>query len=610
MDQGKQTNEAHISVWDHPESRIAYLEAVMNGTDWRACVYAPPHSPHAEKTLLELGSALKKRGYDTAMNIDEHGNHNLHIHRFSDRPSLMEAVHEMGFAKGIGYSLTHPGETASNLYQGAKDGINYTTANTARLLGGFYMAGDAAMWSAPFFEQKTKSNIEETLHKTNKIPNRLAGMYGALALLQSAIYIGYAQDGHEKQTDALNGAFSDGMKTGYKHLDISKWHNHSDKESLQEKTLLNNVNQMLHDHPIGIGAAAQVLAGAITVGSGALRFKNINAMKKSGKYNGETQKEALKTINEHFTSSKTDMGFGALTAASWTILPQPSREEGEEKTSILHNIADKPAKISAPMSAIASLSGITSGFKRGNAATIGGQGIYLMGDATMFLLKSSEYGASGKNAESLMIEAASHFMHESPMIFGEPEQQEFTQHLARYMVQQLDDVVHEDMPKLIETVATGINDELSTMPDKADAFIASVAMLAEHFPENKRTGVIQQLSESIAEMPGVFMDKEVLSQKVTEKLEHLPHQHTASKLPSMHTLAPHITTLLAHLPPMQAANNANALYETLMPHMKTTAHDQTIFTKNMMDYTAEVSGIPPHIIKSQLATEASSQRGI
>ena len=228
MDQGKQTNEAHISVWDHPESRIAYLEAVMNGTDWRACVYAPPHSPHAEKTLLELGNALKKRGYDTAMNIDEHGNHNLHIHRFSDRPSLMEAVHEMGFAKGIGYSLSHPGETASNLYQGAKDGINYTTANTARLLGGLYMLGDGVMAAVPWFAEnnaaKSSNPLEQTVQKDTKTAGKLSRLYGPLALLQSAIFMAYAHDGFEKQQTELSDAFNDGMQSGYKHLDISKWH--------------------------------------------------------------------------------------------------------------------------------------------------------------------------------------------------------------------------------------------------------------------------------------------------------------------------------------------------------------------------------------------------
>jgi len=618
LNQGTHTHEARISVWDHPESRIAYLESVMNGADWRACVYAPPHANNAENTLIELGSALQKRGYETQLKIDEHGNHALHIHHFNDRPKFLEAIHDMGFAKGIGYGISHPNEALSNLYQGAKEGVGYTTANTARLLAGLYLLGDVVLTPTEWFDKHKKSATAEVvapelktvstdIKAATKLPARLASFYGPLAILQSVIYMAYAKDGHEKQQQDLDDAFSKGMQSGYKHLDINQWHNPQNEEAFEPDSMFGKVQNMMKNHPIEAGAIAQIVAGYSVAGANLLAFKNIRALQNGG---GHKTVEAAKELAEQASSKLTYAAFGGLTGTSWAILPTANRAEGEEKTSVFHHITDNPAKISATFSTAGSLFGLKSAMTDKNKAKYAGQGLYLLGDATMFLLKSTEYGKKGAGMESLMIEAASHFMQHSPMIMGDGEQLEFSQHLSRYMVQQLDEVEKSDMPEMIKNVSKGIVEQMKDMPDKTDAFISRLTSLIETFPDNKREQVSQSLSESVASLPGVFIEASVLHNAIAEKIDHMPNRNSSDKTPSMHDLAPHITKVLSQLPPMQAANNANILYETLAPHMRTTAHDETVFAKNMMDYSAEVSGIPPHIIKSQLSTPSLPNRNM
>ena len=135
-----------IYIFDHPESKIRFLEASLVGDDWRAAIVIPSNeSADAEQHAREMEAEFQKRGYATSIDSDGTGNTLLHIHHFGTTSSPLDVVREMGLGRGTSFTIGHAGQLTGAALTGAANFFSYVIKEPARLFNGIYLSGDAFM---------------------------------------------------------------------------------------------------------------------------------------------------------------------------------------------------------------------------------------------------------------------------------------------------------------------------------------------------------------------------------------------------------------------------------------------------------------------------------
>ena len=101
-------NRKQVYIYDHPESKIRFLEQTLADKDWRATlVYA-----NTDATALAEREHAKQqfaaRGYAVREGKTEQGEPTLELHHLGEGSSPHEIIQELGVGRGVGKLLMHP----------------------------------------------------------------------------------------------------------------------------------------------------------------------------------------------------------------------------------------------------------------------------------------------------------------------------------------------------------------------------------------------------------------------------------------------------------------------------------------------------------------------
>lgn len=601
----QQRPESYVKIWDHPESRIAFLETTLRGQDWHAVIY--PQQGEGSMSLEDIQKKLERRGYATQIQLSSNDEPSLLVHHLGDEAGFNQSIQELGLVKGSAHSIKNIGVPIGQAVSAVKGAVHHTTSDRARLMSALYLCGDVLNTISGW----TNHGIKETSH--NAYADSLYGFGNALSALQSLIYMGYAEAGSAVQQRQLTKQYTHALKQGYDPIDTGHW----DVTLHDKHGLVGKIDSVLRHHPIEAGAISQILGFASVAASGGLRLNQ-------DRHRLETASaKERKSLEQSIKSGKFDIIAALTSCASWAIIMHPPKPKEHDQTNetltelnIWEKVKENPARLSATLSGFSSILGIASAGARGNNWQRAGQGVWMAGDVAMFTVRTDNYGKKGATKEDHAAEAAAAFIATSPIVLGSDELHQFVRKVSDHLAEQIlhDKSDDEPDPKELHTVSRNIM--LATMQNlvgkqlRATHIAHSIAQMAWKFPEACREGLLDSLTEAIAEAEGVYIKQDELRSMASQDLENIRqtiNNGSPAEPPSMLDISPHISSIVLDLPPMCAAVNASRLYDAVKPLMKCSARDSDHLQRAMEQQVAEASQLPPHSITALQRAVAPNQ---
>lgn len=602
-----------LRIWDHPESRITFLETVLKDKDWEAIVYAAPTSADTTdepaKSLEEIQKDLRKKGYQTTLGVDEEGTPALSIKHFGSERGLVTNIKDLGLTEGTARTIDHLPDTLSHTVSQVKDGAAYIAGDKARILGGFYILGDILQTFSGAFNKKegveeaSKSLTESVKHFIDEYKNpanRLQSGAGLMALTQSLVFMFFAKDGSEMHLNRLSAQMQNALENGVAPSDVLKYEQPDGQKSHNP---LNGVKSFLERHPIETGASIQIAGGMM----------NITGYAKRKQLEYKNDPEKLRGANFGMAGS-------VASIAGWLMMMY----KGEHSPENIDQDSKKPNLFQRHPEAFASATEIAAnglqmmgGFSTQNPLVVASQMSFMLGDATMFFMKNNDYGAAGIAQVDMTAKAATKFITMMPMVLGQQEEQQFITDLSGYLARQmLEDQMDKMKPggqllnaeqnedeiskKLAADLGRAIRKELAGKDRKLTAIVNEAANIAHQFPDADQPHVIDKLADTITGMAGVCMQREDLRNLIDAEERTLVMIDagggtTINNRPRMQDLAGNISTIVLALPPVNATENATKLYDALTSEIQVSKNDALYMQQALKERTAQASGLPAHI---------------
>lgn len=570
-----------ISIYNDPESKVHFLETLLDGKDWSANIIISdkllPSNVNKEQYAKKLEEKFTKEGFSSEIKQDEHGHVLLHLHHIGDDTSFHSTIEKMGLIKGTGYALTHLNAPLSKALSQAYHYAEYIIKEPARLFSGIFLLGDVMLIASGakakgkadsgYFIQRQIENI-----KALKNPeNALQSTAGILALMQSLIFIKYANNGSELAYDELKTRFNAGKKTGVDPLNITQWANDSNASSSELTTALKR-------HPIEAGALSQIFGQVAFAGA------NLIDLNKKSKAHVHTPEE-IKGLHFNIMSA-------LISISSWFMFmknPQHHEQKADWNSAPLtrgwQEFEEHPERFASITTAAASMMGLWGAIKKGNKPQQYAEGLWLIGDAVLFFTKKNHYGNVAARLEEPMIHAATQFIGEIPIALGSNATKQFVKDLSKVLAEKS---IKENIEKkhiqlsandfknqiteLSTAIELGVHDNLAKNHSHYDKLINQSARLIERFDSNKRDDIAQALSSSLSAATGVYASKEEIATSLKSAI-NAQLSIGASPPLTLKDLLPNIRTIVSATGSMSATFIGLAVYEAIAPHIQTSRND-------------------------------------
>jgi hypothetical protein len=618
LNEALQKPAAHrLRIWNDPESRIAFLETVMEGKDWEAVIYEPPKgTPAAEKphhSLEEIQKELRKKDYITDLGMDDEGNRTLTVKHFGKERGFITNIQELGLVQGWHRTWDHLPETFSASVKTTKDFGNYIVGDKARFLSGLYIAGDLMMMAASAISKSPDAKTDPFLVKMKRPEQALHFAASILSLGTTLILMNYGRDGSEIRLDELRKHMDDALGHGVAPSDVLKYKG----EDIKKEG--NFVDKFIKQHPLETASTFQILTGLANLGSGYYSMKVPE---------NRSDPAAMKNI-------KYSMAGSATSIAGWGLLAAPVQNLKDQNGDPAF-IAKYQEECVSTVQILASLlrmhgaraSESTTGEKnKGNAWTMASEGTFILGDMTMWFLNAKEYGAHGAANPDMTAHAASTFISSMPMVLGQEEEQKFIGDLSNYLARQM---VEEQMgteegrkkadgknedemtAELAGKISKATRKELMGKERKLGVIVNAAANIAHAFPDAQQDTVIDALTTKISDMSGVYIEKDKLRALIDAEERTLVMMdaggvNVVKQAPKMADVAKYISSVVSALPPMNAAENASLVYDAIAPMMETSPRDALYMQQAMKEKTAEKTGISPAMLAAQRSQNTVAQ---
>jgi hypothetical protein len=612
-----QPTTRRLRIWDHPESRITFLETILKDKDWEAIIYEAPKSAGTPedptKSLEEIQKELCKKGYKTEIGVDDEGTRALSIKHFGTERGLVTNVQEFGLSKGCARTIDTLPDTLSHTVTQIKDGLSYATGDKARLLSSFYILGDILQTFSGLANKKEdgyvaptsfSEKIKEKYNDIRKPANALQSGVGLAALAQSLIYMKFAKDGSEMHLNRLSSLMENALENGVEPSDVLKYSDKNDERKSHNP--LTAAKNFLERHPIETGATIQMTGGLMNISSYLIK-----------------QKKEFLNNPEALKGSYYAIAGSMASIAGWIMLmykgeEKPKDADGKPLDGKEPNLFQRHPEAFASATEIGAnaLQMIGGGLVK-NPLVVASQASFMVGDATMFFMKNNDYGAAGVAKVDMTAKAAARFISIMPMVLGQEEEQKFIGDLSRYLARQIVEdkmklskgsgaLLHTDLheEELVKDITGGIakaiRKELSGKERKLTAIVNEAANIAHAFPEDEQPKIIDKLADTINNMAGVYINRDSLRALIDAEERTLVMLDSGDPnkpipRPKMQELAPHISTIVLALPPVNATENATLLYDMLAPEMQTSKNDG-IFMQQALKQNA---GVPAHVAALQ-----------
>lgn len=578
-----------ISIYNDPESKVHFLETLLDGKDWSANIIISdkllPANVNKQQYAKTLEAKFNKEGFSSEIKQDEHGHVLLHLHHIGDDTSFHSTIEKMGLVKGAGYTLTHLGAPLSKALSQAYNYAEYIIKEPARLFSGIFLLGDVMLIASGakakgkadsgHFIQRQIENI-----KALKNPeNALQSTAGILALMQSLIFIKYASNGSELAYDELKTRFNAGKKTDIDPLNVSQWASDNNASS-------SSFTAALKRHPIEAGALSQIFGQVAFAGA------NLIDLKKKSKGHAHTPEE-IKGLHFNIMSAFMSISSWFMFMKNPVHHEQKAYWQSAPITRGWQEFEEHPERFASITTAAASMIGLWGAIKKGNKPQQYAEGLWLIGDAVLFFTKKNHYGNVAARLEEPMIQAATQFISEIPLALGGIATTQFVKDLSKVLAEKS---IKENMEKkhiqlsandfkkqtteLSTAIEMGVHDNLAKNHSHYDKLINQSARLIERFENNKRDDIAQALSASISSAKGVYASKEEIADSLKSAINTQLSIGTSPPL-TLKDLLPNIRTIVSATGSMSAPFIGLAVYEAIAPHILTSRNDIEFLNSKM-----------------------------
>ncbi len=596
-----QQDTQRVHIYDHPESRIAFLETALAGEQWRATLYASALEPG--QNLSAIHEALSKHGYRVERGQDKYGNPVLNILHLPSEAGLMESIQVLGLGQGIQHTLSNM--TASKLFGTVKHGAQYIINDKAHILSAFYLLGDSLLILSGIDNKElggtAKRGFAERLKTLKRPENAMQSLSGVATLMNSMILMVYAQEGNSKDYKQMKEQFYKAMIHGKDPTHPEEW-----EAAPQSHTMLGKANGWLQDHAIAASASSQIVSQLLIMGSGGIRMSHT----KQQMMGATPDKQA--ELERNLRGSKKDMGRGVASILGWLGMMYPAHKV-EDKAPwyhpmrAVHEFQEHPERFASVLTGGASAVGIMGGRDKSNVSQMLGEASLILGDVTIFFTDVNEYGA-GKATTETVAKTAAKFINETPLLLDEAQQAAFVQRLSYYLAgKRAAQDVNINPSQEAELLAGHISKALEALPSRLGEAADEMTRLVSALPGTQRLSATRAISQVLTQMPGVYVSSEHLEQEVSRRMQILPA--TTGTVQTMQQMAPHLARLVSHLPVMSVPQNAMRLYDVLTQFVATSPRDKLHINHALKQEIQAQTGLSPHALTQaeQLAQPAPRQ---
>ncbi len=569
-----------IYIYDHPESKIRFLEMTQADTDWRATIVHAKTDPDAEQHQQAIASKLKNRGYTISKGKDTEGNLTLSIHHFGSDTSLKSVIQEDGLVRGLGHLVMHPEATFGRAFSYGGNWVIDSLRTPARANGLINSVAEVFISGAGFAAKYGKFSDPK---------NALISVAGLSWLSQSLVYLGFAKNNEEQALARIQKKLTQTMEKGEDITQV-RYDATRDRESTG---FIHRTKAFLERSPVVIGAVASNVGMLAFIGASVLERKfqrgqlALNPMNKDAlAYVGNGTRGFRAWLKTGFGKDV----FGAilsLTAWTFMMIPPKKREElGSEDPhkGILRRMWDSVRERPQVLGGLGALS--ASSFRLMGATTRGnwsqqiGEKIYIGGDIALMFTNSHEYGGDAKLDPEKLTSKVIDYVRKLPFLLGEKEQADFVEHNVQYwMDKQLADMAQDKKSRAvprqqIEESAIELRQALSRQLHHLNAarlehLCQCVAETTMRFPEAERPALIEKLATSLCSQKWLRASCGEIQLGIQKALTTLPAQdYTLSEA----TLAHDIMVISRIVPNSDAPATTAALYDVLAPF---TRHAET-----------------------------------
>jgi hypothetical protein len=606
-----------VFIYDDPESKINFLETTLKDKEWEAVIYDP--SPAGKSRLPEIEKTLKGSSYKLVRGQDANGIGTLTIHHFSHETGLLRAFRELGLTKGLEHTMETAGERLGDVMQRGKKLLQFWTSSEARRFSFAYVFGDVYLTLARGFDHSFK-NPSDKVYSAGYL----------LALAQSVIMMNFAKEGKEILAEEIEHGMQQAVKKGLNLENFEEWAD----EVIDRR---NPLTKMLNRHALKIGAASQMAGQALVATSGVLELRENSKLAKG--YTDDVMKQAQRRDQ---VGAVSNFLTGALSTYGWYLIGWGKEKDVGEKVPwgenslkrLSQEFQETPEKLASVLVTLASVIGLAGGkFKhnvtdelkhrdkrenvllsitnpnglegpvdenflkqaqaardeivpvnrppsKGSPSQVAGNVAYLIGDATVYLSRGSNYTKGQINNAEVMAEVAEMFISRLPLIMGAPEKEKFITQLSTYLARKQEEIIGQgnatdplaDIPQGERTFrrASEIKDSiLNRLPGDTlglGPLMMRAADVAVIFPEEKRAEVVEALSHSLSTLPAIAVKKEDIAHRLTTSLAR-KQRPLRSQLVQMKDVQQALSQLVLCIPGGRDADNALALHQALQPFL-------------------------------------------
>lgn len=595
----------NIHIYDHPESRIAFLETALADQQWRATIY--PSALEGERNPSAIRDVLQHHGYVVEDSRDRFGNPTLSVLHLPENSSLRENVRTLGLARGVEHTLGHM--SAEKLFDKIKKSVHYVIDDKAHLYSAFYLVGDTLLTfcGADNKTSGAKSSFTEKLKTLREPENALQSLSGLCSTFNSLIAMVYAQEGNSRDYKHMKEQFYSAMIHGKDPTDPASWASPEEHHGP-----VANANRWIEDHPIPAAATAQIASQLLLMASGGMRWQN--ALPELKELQRTRPSEAVmcereKALGKLVRGSKRDIARGVVSTLGWLAMLYPAHKVGKKEAwnnpkRAWQEFQEHPERFASILTGGASVVGVMGGRDKDNFSQSAGEISLILGDATIFFTEISEYG--GKPTLEKLAKNAAKFISESPALFDDEQRASFVQRVAHYLsghmaARDAHWNLEANAPKLVEAIAK----DLQPLPNRLHDAAQELASLVATIPAAQRKSAVGALCEALCAIPGVYVGKECLEKQVSDRLATVSPPSPDTPL-SMRAAAPHVAALITHVPTLAIAGNAMRLYDVLTQFAAASPRDAIYLSHAMKEEIGKHTGLDPRQL-AQAEKDAAAQ---
>lgn len=587
------TQTREIYVYDHPESKIRFLEMTLRGQDWRLRIAYPANDPKAISNIAAVRAACDRKGYVLKDSTDASGNSTLELHHLGEGGNPSQLLSELGLVRGTGHLITHPSITIDALTQGAQSlgkKAWHIARDPARANGIIYLAAEGFLVSSGGSTNKAEGLGRVKFFTPHNILQKLAYSF---FLMQSGTYLFFAKNNNDAAFDQYKNKLSTTLKQGGTAESVVFEAKGDQEKKGPVRTMINYIRR----YPIQIGAAFN------DIGMGVYMLRSVYKKKWYTDLLASklpVSAELLKEATE-YTASKAgrfkisgfhrDIAGAVVSMVAWAfLLITPKKHSDEEKEQIegkpLHNAWQKFRE--NPQVGAGLLTLLSSSLRFSSALTTNdkrqqwGEGIYIGGDLALLFTKNDNYGSKNSKDVEVVAQRLADHIATLPCMFGPEAQEKVVTSMATFLrAKTLQEI--KDNPQAIQYTIEELNARREILvretklrirnhQDERIERVADAAnRITQYVPNAERSALVEQLSEAFSHLPWVHVTPAEMYKAIVDSQGRKPEITPPQNDKELREAIADLTDIVPHI---DKGITVAAIYDTLGAHLNRPASAQ------------------------------------